>query len=176
MKTTKALIYAVSAAIVALLATDTYLFLTGKATLSTIAELCVGAAALLAATVVLLVKAVRALSARMSRKSRAEELADRVASMDDTLSSVESKVDGVADSVEAIGNTLDERLGPEPDVFTPVILGTDACGKRVEWYRLPDEETWDAAADAARESIRARRAEGDPVPDATWKVIPSYRP
>lgn len=176
MRTTKALIYAVSAAIVALLATDTYLFITGKATLSTIAELCVGAAALLAAVIFLLVKAVRALSARMSRRSPVDELSDRVASMDDTLSSVESKVDGVADRVDAIGNTLDERLGPEPDAFTPVVLGTGPDGKRAEWYRLADEETWEAAADAARESVRARREEGNPVPDATWQVIPSYRP
>lgn len=179
---TKPLIYVVAAACLALLGTDAYLLVAGKATPSTVVELCTGAAVILAIGIVALAKALKALARKRAYRDTGDdsptlsEVAGKVDDLADTVTSVSNKADDIDSKVADIADTLDSRLGPEPDSFTPVILGEDENGKLVTYYTLPAEETWELAADAARESIQARIDEGNPVPGARWSVQAAYLP
>ncbi len=181
---TKFLIYIVAAAILVLLGVDTFFVATGKGTPTTIVELAVGGGAILAFAIAAFVKTIGGFSWpswHRSRKVTIDEVDDKVDTLDskvDTLDSkvddVDSKVDSVDSKVEDINETLDNRLGPEPDGFVAVINTTDDDGKIVKLYDLPVSDTYEDAIQAARESLQARRDEGNPVTEAKITVVPVY--
>lgn len=174
---TKSLIYIVAAAILVLLGVDTFLVVTGKGTPSTVIELAVGGGAILAFAIAAFVRTVGGFpwpSWHRSRKVTIDEVDSKVDTLDDKVDDIDSKVDSVDSKVEDINETLDNRLGPEPDGFVAVINTTDGNGKLVKLYDLPVSDTYDDAIQAARDSLQARRDEGNPVTEAKITVVPVY--
>ena len=174
---TKFLIYTVATAILVLLGVDTFLVATGKGTPSTIVELAVGAGAILAFAATAFVKTIGGFSWpswHRSRKVTIDDVDEKVDNLDDKVDSLDSKVDDVDTKVGDINETLDSRLGPEPDGFVAVINTTGEDGKIVKLYDLPVSDTYEDAIQAARESIQARTEEGNPVEDAKVTVVPVY--
>jgi len=174
---TKFLIYTVATAILVLLGVDTFLVATGKGTPTTVVELAVGGAAILAFAGAAFVRTVGGFSWpswHRSRKVTIDEVDDKVDTLDTKVDDLDSKVDSVDSKVGDIGDTLDSRLGPEPDGFVAVINTTGEDGKIVKLYDLPVSDTYEDAIQAARESLRARDAEGNPVEDAKITVVPVY--
>ena len=167
---TKFLIYIVAAAILVLLGVDTFFVATGKGTPETIVELAVGGSAILAFAVAAFVRTVGGLtwpSWHRGRKVTVDDVDDKVDTLDD-------KVDTLDDKVDTLDETIDSRLGPEPDGFVAVINATGEDGKVVRLYDLPVSDTYGDAIQAARESLRARTGEGNPVPGARITVVPVY--
>lgn len=174
---TKFLIYIVAAAILVRLGVDTFLVATGKGTPTTIVELAVGGGAILAFAIAAFVRTVGGFSWpswHRSRKVTIDEVDDKVDSLDSKVDDIDSKMDSVDSKVEDINETLDNRLGPEPDGFVVVINTTDDDGKIVKLYDLPVSDTYEDAIQAARDSLQARRDEGNPVAEAKITVVPVY--
>lgn len=174
---TKFLIYIVAAAILVLLGVDTFFVATGKGTPTTIVELAVGGGAILAFAIAAFVKTIGGFSWpswHRSRKVTIDEVDDKVDTLDSKVDDIDTKVDGIDSKVEDINETLDNRLGPEPDGFVAVINTTDDDGKIVKLYDLPVSDTYEDAIQAARESLQARRDEGNPVTEAKITVVPVY--
>lgn len=174
---TKFLIYIVAAAILVLLGVDTFFVATGKGTPTTIVELAVGGGAILAFAIAAFVRTVGGFSWpswHRSRKVTIDEVDDKVDSLDSKVDDIDSKMDSVDSKVEDINETLDNRLGPEPDGFVAVINTTDDDGKIVKLYDLPVSDTYEDAIQAARDSLQARRDEGNPVAEAKITVVPVY--
>lgn len=174
---TKFLIYIVAAAILVLLGVDTFLVATGKGTPTTVVELAVGAGAIVAFAGAAFVRTVGGFSWpswHRSRKVTIDEVDDKVDSLDSKVDDIDSKMDSVDSKVEDINETLDNRLGPEPDGFVAVINTTDDDGKIVKLYDLPVSDTYEDAIQAARDSLQARRDEGNPVTEAKITVVPVY--
>jgi hypothetical protein len=174
---TKFLIYIVAAAILVLLGVDTFFVATGKGTPTTIVELAVGGGAILAFAIAALVRTIGGFSWpswHRSRKVTIDEVDDKVDTLDSKVDDIDSKMDSVDSKVEDINETLDNRLGPEPDGFVAVINTTDDDGKIVKLYDLPVSDTYEDAIQAARESLQARRDEGNPVTEAKITVVPVY--
>lgn len=174
---TKFLIYIVAAAILVLLGVDTFFVATGKGTPTTIVELAVGGGAILAFAIAAFVRTIGGFSWpswHRSRKVTIDEVDDKVDTLDSKVDDIDTKVDGIDSKVEDINETLDNRLGPEPDGFVAVINTTDDDGKIVKLYDLPVSDTYEDAIQAARESLQARRAEGNPVTEAKITVVPVY--
>lgn len=174
---TKFLIYIVAAAILVLLGVDTFLVATGKGTPTTVVELAVGAGAIVAFAGAAFVRTVGGFSWpswHCSRKVTIDEVDDKVDSLDSKVDDIDSKMDSVDSKVEDINETLDNRLGPEPDGFVAVINTTDDDGKIVKLYDLPVSDTYEDAIQAARDSLQARRDEGNPVTEAKITVVPVY--
>lgn len=174
---TKFLIYIVAAAILVLLGVDTFFVATGKGTPTTIVELAVGGGAILAFAIAAFVKTIGGFSWpswHRSRKVTIDEVDDKVDTLDSKVDDIDSKMDSVDSKVEDINETLDNRLGPEPDGFVAVINTTDDDGKIVKLYDLPVSDTYEDAIQAARESLQARRDEGNPVTEAKITVVPVY--
>ena len=174
---TKFLIYTVATAILVLLGTDAYLVATGKGTPTTVVELAVGGAAILAFAGAAFVRTVGGFSWpswHRSRKVTIDDVDDKVDTVDDKVDTLDSKVDDLDSKVDDIGETLDSRLGPEPDGFVAAINTTGEDGKIVKLYDLPVSDTYEDAIQAARESLRARTEEGNPVEDAKITVVPVY--
>ena len=153
---TKFLIYIVAAAILVLLGVDTFFVATGKGTPETIVELAVGGSAILAFAVAAFVRTVGGLTWPSWHRGR------------------KVTVDDVDDKVDTLDDKVDSRLGPEPDGFVAVINATGEDGKVVRLYDLPVSDTYGDAIQAARESLRARTGEGNPVPGARITVVPVY--
>lgn len=174
---TKFLIYIVAAAILVLLGVDTFFVATGKGTPITIVELAVGGGAILAFAIAAFVKTIGGFSWpswHRSRKVTIDEVDDKVDTLDSKVDDIDSKMDSVDSKVEDINETLDNRLGPEPNGFVAVINTTDDDGKIVKLYDLPVSDTYEDAIQAARESLQARRDEGNPVTEAKITVVPVY--
>lgn len=174
---TKFLIYIVAAAILVLLGVDTFLVATGKGTPTTVVELAVGAGAIVAFAGAAFVRTIGGFSWpswHRSRKVTIDEVDDKVDSLDSKVDDIDSKMDSVDSKVEDINETLDNRLGPEPDGFVAVINTTDDDGKIVKLYDLPVSDTYEDAIQAARDSLQARRDEGNPVTEAKITVVPVY--
>jgi len=178
---TKFLIYIVATAILVLLGVDTFLVATGKGTPATVVELAVGVGAILAFAGAAFVRTVGGFpwpSWHRSRKvtidDKVDTLDNKVDTLDDKVDSLDSKVDSVDSKVGDIDETLDSRLGPEPDGFVAVINTTGEDGKIVKLYDLPVSDTYEDAIQAARESLQARAEEGNPVEDAKVTVVPVY--
>lgn len=181
---TKFLIYIVAAAILVLLGVDTFLVATGKGTPSTIVELAVGAGAILAFAGAAFVRTVGGFSWPSWHRShkvtiddvddKVDTVDNKVDNLDNKVDSLDSKVDDVDSKVGDINETLDSRLGPEPDGFVAVINTTGEDGKIVRLYDLPVSDTYEDAIQAARESLQARTEEGNPVEDAKITVVPVY--
>jgi hypothetical protein len=174
---TKFLIYIVAAAILVLLGVDTFFVATGKGTPTTIVELAVGGGAILAFAIAAFVRTIGGFSWpswHRSRKVTIDEVDDKVDTLDSKVDDIDSKMDSVDSKVEDINETLDNRLGPEPDGFVAVINTTDDDGKIVKLYDLPVSDTYEDAIQAARESLQARRDEGNPVTEAKITVVPVY--
>ena len=181
---TKFLIYIVATAILVLLGVDTFLVATGKGTPATVVELAVGAGAILAFAGAAFVRTVGGFpwpSWHRSRKVTIDDVDDKVDTVDNKVDTLDTKVDeldGKVDSVDSkvgdIDETLDSRLGPEPDGFVAVINTTGEDGKIVKLYDLPVSDTYEDAIQAARESLQARAEEGNPVEDAKVTVVPVY--
>jgi hypothetical protein len=174
---TKFLIYIVAAAILVLLGVDTFLVATGKGTPSTIVELAVGAGAILTFAGAAFVRTVGGFSWpswHRSRKVTIDDVDEKVDTLDTKVDELDGKVDSVDSKVGDINETLDSRLGPEPDGFVAVINTTGEDGKIVKLYDLPVSDTYEDAIQAARESLQARTEEGNPVEDAKITVVPVY--
>ena len=179
----KFLIYTVAIAILAVLGFDAYAVITHTATPLQAVEAAVGLAAILAIAVAAFVKSVSgsAWPSFRKRKVTLDELSGNVDSLSedlddarDDIRSVRNSVDDVSDDVNDIKDTLDSRLGPTPCGYVATINSTDENGKLFKVYDLPVEETYEEALDAARESVRAREAEGAPVTDARITVVPVF--
>lgn len=174
---TKFLIYIVAAAILVLLGVDTFFVATGKGTPTTVVELAVGAGAIVAFAIAAFVRTIGGFSWpswHRSRKVTIDEVDDKVDTLDSKVDDIDSKMDSVDSKVEDINETLDNRLGPEPDGFVAVINTTDDDGKIVKLYDLPVSDTYEDAIQAARDSLQARRDEGNPVTEAKITVVPVY--
>lgn len=167
---TKFLIYIVAAAILVLLGVDTFFVATGKGTPTTIVELAVGGGAILAFAIAAFVRTVGGFSWPSWHRSRKVTIDE----VDDKVDDIDSKVDDIDSKVDDINETLDNRLGPEPDGFVAVINTTDDDGKIVKLYDLPVSDTYEDAIQAARDSLQARRDEGNPVAEAKITVVPVY--
>ena len=180
---TKSLIYIVAAAILVLLGVDTFLVVTGKGTPSTVIELAVGSGAILAFAIAAFVKTIGGFSWpswHRSRKVTIDEVDDKVDTLDskvdtldDKVDDIDSKVGDIDSKVDGINETL-ETILPEPDGFVAVINTTDDNGKIVKLYDLPVSDTYEDAIQAARDSLQARRDEGNPVTEAKITVVPVY--
>jgi hypothetical protein len=174
---TKFLIYIVAAAILVLLGVDTFLVATGKGTPTTVVELAVGAGAIIAFAGAAFVRTVGGFpwpSWHRSRKVTIDEVDGKVDTLDSKVDDIDSKVDTLDGKVDDINETLDNRLGPEPDGFVAVINTTDDDGKIVKLYDLPVSDTYEDAIQAARDSLQARMDEGNPVAEAKITVVPVY--
>lgn len=174
---TKFLIYTVATAILVLLGVDAFLVATGKGTPTTVVELAVGGAAILAFAGAAFVRTVGGLSWpswHRNRKVTIDDVDSKVDTLDSKVDDLDSKVDSVDSKVDGINETLDSRLGPEPDGFVAVINTTGEDGKIVKLYDLPVSDTYEDAIQAARESLQARTDEGNPVEDAKITVVPVY--
>ena len=187
---TKFLIYTVAAAILVLLGVDTFLVATGRGTPTTVVELAVGGGAILAFAVAAFVRTVGGFSWPWHRgrrvtvdevdskvdnlDSKVDDVDSKVDALDDKVDTLDSKVDALDDKVDDIRETVAERLGEAPDGFVPVINTVGPDGKLVRLYDLPVADTYEDAIQAARESIAAREAEGNPVPEAKVTVVPVY--
>jgi outer membrane murein-binding lipoprotein Lpp len=173
---TKFLIYIVAAAILVLLGVDTFLVATGKGTPTTIVELAVGGGAILAFAIAAFVRTIGGFSWpswHRSRKVTIGEVDDKVDTLDSKVDTLDDKVDDINSKVDDINETLETFL-PEPDGFVAVINTTDDNGKLVKLYDLPVSDTYDDAIQAARDSLQARRDEGNPVTEAKITVVPVY--
>ena len=173
---TKFLIYTVAAAILVLLGVDTFFVATGKGTPTTVVELAVGGGAILAFAVAAFVRTVGGFSWPWHRGRRVtvDDVDSKVDALDDKVDTLDSKVDALDDKVDDIRETVAERLGEAPDGFVPVINTVGPDGKLVRLYDLPVADTYEDAIQAARESIAAREAEGNPVSEAKVTVVPVY--
>lgn len=174
---TKFLIYIVAAAILVLLGVDTFLVATGKGTPTNIVELAVGGGAILAFAIAAFVKTIGGFSWpswHRGRKVTIDEVDSKVDNLSTQVDDIDSKMDSVDSKVDDINETLDGRLGPEPDGFVAVINTTDEDGKIVKLYDLPVSDTYQDAIQAARESLQARIDEGNPVAEAKITVVPVY--
>lgn len=174
---TKFLIYIVAAAILVLLGVDTFLVATGKGTPTTVVELAVGAGAIIAFAAAAFVRTIGGFSWpswHRSRKVTIDEVDDKVDTLNSKVDDIDSKVDDIDSKVEDINETLDNRLGPQPDGFVAVINTTDDDGKIVRLYDLPVSDTYEDAIQAARDSLQARIDEGNPVAEAKVTVVPVY--
>ena len=167
---TKFLIYIVAFAILVLLGVDTFFVATGKGTPTTIVELAVGGGAILAFAIAAFVKTIGGFSWPSWHRKRKTTIED----VEDKVDDIDSKVDTVDSKVDDINSTLDSRLGPEPDGFVAVINTTDENGKLVKLYDLPVSSTYDDAIQDAKDSLQARRDEGNPVTEAKITVVPVY--
>ena len=181
----KFLIYIVAIAILTVFGVDIYQVLTKQATLHTVVETAVVAGAIVAFAAAAFVKTIGGFSFHWpfhrSRKVTIDDVDDKVDTLDSKVDDIDSKVDGIDSKVDGIDSkvddineTLDNRLGPEPDAFVAVINTTDDDGKIVKLYDLPVSDTYEDAIQAARDSLQARREEGNPVAEAKVTIVPVY--
>ena len=174
----KFLIYIVAIAILTVFGVDIYQVLTKQATLHTVVETAVVAGAIVAFAAAAFVKTIGGFSFHWpfhrSRKVTIDDVDDKVDTLDSKVDDIDSKVDGIDSKVDDINETLDNRLGPEPDAFVAVINTTDDDGKIVKLYDLPVSDTYEDAIQAARDSLQARREEGNPVAEAKVTIVPVY--
>lgn len=174
----KFLIYIVAIAILTVFGVDIYQVLTKQATLHTVVETAVVAGAIVAFAAAAFVKTIGGFSFHWpfhrSRKVTIDDVDDKVDTLDSKVDDIDTKVDGIDSKVDDINETLDNRLGPEPDGFVAVINTTDDDGKIVKLYDLPVSDTYEDAIQAARDSLQARREEGNPVAEAKVTIVPVY--
>ena len=163
----------VVAAIVAVLGADIYLVATCQATTNTFIELAVGAAATLALAVTGIVRGIRALIRNRGNSylaRRIEELSDKV---DDLKYTVEQQTDTISE-LESKVDSLKDSLPESPDAWQPAVNTEDSDGKIHLVYTLPNEGSFDEALQAARDSVKAREDEGQPVTNPRITVNPVF--
>jgi hypothetical protein len=168
----KVLIYIVAIAIVILLGFDAYLAIAGKATPTTIVELAVGIAAILAFAAIAFAKTVGGF--HWHRKERENALECK---LDEISAEIEACRETIADSVstvETLRDDIDSRLGLKPDAWEATVNTVDEHGKLVPVYSLEPEDTQEDAVSAARNSIEARDAEGNTVENARITLRPVF--
>lgn len=180
----KFLIYTVAVAVIAVLGFDTFQAFTGKATLPTLVETAVGWAAILAIAVTAFVKSVSGSFGsfsfrRKSNKVTAEDVKDSVDSVSSTVDDISNTVDSVERNTDTILDKLSDiadRLGPVPDGYVATVNTFDENGKLVKVYDLQPSDSYEEALSDARDSIRARAEEGNPVVEPRITVAPVFFP
>lgn len=174
----KFLIYIVAIAILTVFGVDIYQVLTKQATLHTIVETAVVAGAIVAFAAAAFVKTIGGFSFHwpFHRKHRVtlDDVDDKVQDVSRVVDNMRDDVNIIDSKVDDINNTLDNRLGPEPDGYVATISTMDANGKLVKLYDLPVSDTYNDAVQDARESLQARREEGNPVAEAKVTIVPVY--
>ena len=189
----KFIIFALGLGILAILAADTVFVALGTASAFTIAETAVGWAFVLAVAVAAFVKTVNG-----------SWPFQRVIPNVDYLTSRIDELDAENDDLREERDTLNEKIGelndrltayedgddmpdtePEPDLeaefadehlegLEPVIATVLPDGKLQDLYTLPPEPSIDEAYAAARASLDAREAEGNPVENPRIRFRPVY--
>lgn len=174
----KFLIYIVAIAILTVFGVDIYQVLTKQATLHTIVETAVVAGAIVAFAAAAFVKTIGGFSFHwpFHRKHRVtlDDVDDKVQDVSRVVDNMRDDVNTIDGKVDDINDTLDNRLGPEPDGYVATISTMDANGKLVKLYDLPVSDTYEDAVQDARESLQARREEGNPVTEAKVTIVPVY--
>ena len=184
----KFITYSVAIAILVIFGADIYLAVAGKASPTTVVEIAVCGSVILAVAIAAFIQAVKRFSWNSKHKVTVDDLDEKVDTidtkvdtLDDKVGTLDSKVDGLDSKTDRIETTicevqesLDARLGPEPDSFVATIFTRDENGKLVRLYDLPPSDSYEQALSDARESVQARKAEGNPVREATVTVSKAY--
>lgn len=187
----KFIIFALGLGILAILAADTVFVLLGTASAFTIAETAVGWAFVLAVAVAAFVKTVNGswpfqrvipnvdyLTSRIDEleaenddlREERDTLNEKIGELNDRLTAYEDG-DGMPDTEpDPETEFADEHL----EGLEPVIATTLPDGKLQDLYTLPPEPSIDEAYAAARASLDAREAEGNPVENPRIRFRPVY--
>lgn len=106
---------------------------------------------------------------------RIERLGSKVDSAIEKLHGLEETTEGISSTVSDMKSTVDSLVtDPTPDAFVATINTLDDNGKLVKLYDLEPEDTYDVALEKARESLEARKEEGNPVENARITVLPVF--
>lgn len=167
----KLLIYIVATAIVILLGFDAYLALTGQATATSLVELAVGAGAIIAFSAAALVRTVGGFRIGAGRTGTVESKLDEIL---EELSACRDTIGETNTAVENAREDFDSRLGLKPDAWEATVNTVDEHGKLVPVYALAPEDSQEEAVCAARTSLEARDAEGNPVENARITLRPVF--
>lgn len=90
----------------------------------------------------------------------------RIQEQDESTESTESRIDDAEHDIrDSIADTVEAAIGPAPDLFIPVIASLGPDHKTTVFYELPAEASREDAVQAAKDSVNARIAEGNPVPN-----------
>ena len=189
------LIYIVAIAILALVGVDGYFVYTRQASPQTIVEFAVGAGALLAWAAVSFVHVIGGIHISLPsfrRKPKPattddddqvtlSDINDKVGDLSSSVESVQSDVSGMGetldslkDTVDGIKETVEANLGQAPEGFVATINTEYPDGKLHKVYDLPVSDSYEAALEDARESLEARKREGQPVLEPKITVVPVY--
>jgi len=190
----KFIIFALGLGILAILAADTVFVLLGTASVFTIAETAVGWAFVLAVAVAAFIKTVNGswpfpkaqvkadvdyLTSRIDEleaenddlREERNTLNEKISELNDRLASFEDGDDMPDTESDHESEFADEHL----EGIEPVIATTLPDGKLQDLYTLPPEPSIDEAYAAARASLDAREAEGNPVENPRIRFRPIYQ-
>ena len=107
--------------------------------------------------------------------STVERTISRVDSAMEKLRGLEESTEGISSTVSDMKSTVDSLVtDPTPDAFVATINTLDDNGKLVKLYDLEPEDTYEIALEKARESLEARKEEGNPVENARITVLPVF--
>lgn len=133
-----------------------------------IAEIAAAALVLVSLTAIAIAHRVSAWNTRRRFRARVQdESTESTESRIDNLESrLESRIEDAVDDIrDSIDDTVEAAIGPAPDLFIPVIASLGPDQKTSVFYELPAEASREDAVQAAKDSVNARIAEGNPVPN-----------
>lgn len=137
-----------------------------------IAEIAAAALVLVALAAIAIAHRVSAWNTRRRIRARvqdysAESTESRIDDLESRLESrIESRIEDAVDDIrDSMDDTVKAAVGPAPDLFIPVIASLGPDQKTTVFYELPAEASREDAVQAAKDSVRARIAEGNPVPN-----------
>ncbi|MBR2198371.1 MAG: hypothetical protein IJ909_08170 [Fibrobacter sp.] len=106
---------------------------------------------------------------------RIERMGSKVDSAMEQLHGLEETTEGISSTVFDMKSTVESFVAdPKPDAFVTTINTMDDNGKLVKLYDLEPEDTYELALEKARESLEARKEEGNPVENARITVLPVF--
>lgn len=191
----KFIIFALGLGILAILAADTVFVLLGTASAFTIAETAAGWAFVLAVAIAAFVKTVNGSwpFPRAQVKADVDWLTSRIDELEAENDDLREERDTLNEKISELNDRLtafedgDDMPETEPEVdieaefadehlegLEPVIATTLPDGKLQDLYTLPPEPSIDEAYAAARASLDAREAEGNPVENPRIRFRPVY--
>lgn len=198
----KFIIFALGLGILAILAADTVFVLLGTASAFTIAETAVGWAFVLAVAVAAVVKTVNGswpfpraqvkadvdwLTSRIDElEAENDDLREERDTLNEKISELNDRLTAFEDGDDMPETEPDPESDPESDHeaefadehlegLEPVIATVLPGGKLQDLYTLPPEPSIDEAYAAARASLDAREAEGNPVENPRIRFRPIYQ-
>lgn len=194
----KFIIFALGLGILATLAADTVFVLLGTASAFTVVEAAVGWAVVLAIAVAAVVKTVNGSwpFPKAQVKADVDYLTSRIDELEADNDNLREERDNLNEKIDELNEKLSsyetDDAGPEPEPepepdaesdfadehlagLEPVIATLLPNGKPQDLYTLPPEPSIDEAYAAARASLDAREAEGNPVENPRIRFRPIYQ-